>query len=91
MSAEIHNFRPRVVMSVGRDGSLRFAATSEVDIVIVREGTGDFMAHPRIDFGLAPVRELIEGAVGPRVRAAIDAAAVETVMDAAVMGAVAAR
>ena len=29
MSAEIHTIRPRIVMSVGRDGSLSFAATSD--------------------------------------------------------------
>ena len=74
MNAEIHPFRPRIVMSVGRDGSLRFAASSDVEIVIVREGQ-QFMAHPSIDVGLAPVRQLIEGAVGTRARAVLDAAA----------------
>ena len=74
MSAEIHKFRPRIVMSVGRDGSLSFAATSDVEVVIVREGR-EFLAHPSIDVGLAPVRKLIEGAVGRRARAVYDAVA----------------
>lgn len=74
MSAEIHPFRPRVVMSVGLDGSLSFAATSDVEVVIVREGR-EFLAHPTIDVGVAPVRKLIEGAVGKRARAVHDAVA----------------
>lgn len=75
MTAEIRPFRPRIVLRVGRDGSFRFAASSDVEIVIVREGSREFLAHPMIEVGIGPVRKLIEAAAGPRLRAALSASA----------------
>lgn len=70
MSAEIRRFRPRIVVQVARDGSFDFAASSDVEIVIVRAGSREFLAHPNVDIGIGPVRRLLEGVAGPRLTAA---------------------
>lgn len=67
---EIHRLRPRIVVHVSRDGSFDFAASCDVEIVIVRAGSREFLAHPNVDIGIGPVRRLLEGAVGPRLRPA---------------------
>jgi hypothetical protein len=70
MSAEIRPFRPRIVLRIGRDGSLDFAASTDVEIVIVREGCREFLAHPNVGVGIGHVRRLLETAAGLRLPSA---------------------
>ena len=57
----IRPLRPRVVIHVSDDGSLDFAASSDVEIIIVREGFGDFRAFPSLKVGIEHVRRLLSG------------------------------
>jgi hypothetical protein len=70
MSSPVHPFRPRIVVSVGRDGSFSFAATSDVEILIVRPGCREFLAHPSVAVGIAPVRKLLETSAPPALHQA---------------------
>lgn len=61
MSTAIRPLRPRLVIRVADDGSLDFAATSDVEVIIVREGFGDFRAFPSLRVGIEHVRRLLSG------------------------------
>jgi hypothetical protein len=68
MSAEIRPFRPRIVLSVARDGSLDFAASTDVEVIVVRAGSREFLAHPNVRIGIGAVRRMLESAA-PRLMA----------------------
>lgn len=57
----VHPLRPRLVISIGKDRSLDFAATGDVEIIIVREGKKDFRAFPSLKVGIEHVRRLLSG------------------------------
>ncbi len=61
MSSAVRPLRPRLVIRVGRDNSLDFAATSDVEVIIVREGFGNFRAFPSLRIGIEHVRRLLSG------------------------------
>ena len=61
MSTDIRPLRPRLVIRVGRDDSLDFAATSDIEVIIVREGFGSFRAFPSLRVGIEHVRRLLSG------------------------------
>jgi hypothetical protein len=61
MSAAIRPLRPRLVIRVGKDDSLDFAATSDIEVIIVREGFGNFRAFPSLKVGIEHVRRLLSG------------------------------
>jgi len=61
MSSAVRPLRPRLVIRVGRDDSLDFAATSDIEVIIVREGFGSFRAFPSIRVGIEHVRRLLSG------------------------------
>jgi hypothetical protein len=61
MSSGISPLRPRLVIHMAKDGSLDFAATSDIEVIIVREGFGNFRAFPSLKVGLEHVRRLLSG------------------------------
>ena len=61
MSTPVRPLRPRLVIRVGRDDSLEFAATSDIEVIIVREGYGSFRAFPSLKVGIEHVRRLLTG------------------------------
>lgn len=61
MSSAIRPLRQRLVIRVSKDGSLDFAATSDIEVIIVREGFGNFRAFPSLKVGLEYVRRLLSG------------------------------
>ena len=61
MTSAIHPLRPRLVIRVGKDGSLDFAATTDVEVIILREGFGNFRAFPSLKLGIEHVRRLLSG------------------------------
>lgn len=61
MSSGISPLRPRLVIHMAKDGSLDFAATRDVEVIIVREGFGNFRAFPSLRVGLEHVRRLLSG------------------------------
>jgi hypothetical protein len=71
MSSAIRPLRPRLVISVASDGSLDFAATSDIEVIIVREGFGSFRAFPSLKVGLEHVRRLLSGRRPPPARDAL--------------------
>jgi hypothetical protein len=64
MSTPVRPLRPRLVIRVGRDDSLDFAATSDIEVIIVREGYGSFRAFPSLKVGIEHVRRLLSGRKG---------------------------
>lgn len=65
MSSGISPLRPRLVIHVAKDGSLDFAATTDVEVIIIREGFGNFRAFPSLRVGLEHVRRLLSGRKAP--------------------------
>lgn len=61
MDSAIRPLRPRLVIRVGKDNSLDFAATSDIEVILVREGFGDFRAFPALRIGIEHVRRLLSG------------------------------
>jgi hypothetical protein len=61
MTSGISPLRPRLVIHMAKDGSLDFAATSDIEVIIVREGFGNFRAFPSLKVGLEHVRRLLSG------------------------------
>jgi hypothetical protein len=61
-------FRPRLVIRIGKDKSLDFAATSDIEVIIVREGFGNFRAFPTLKVGIEHVRRLLSGRPDPRTK-----------------------
>lgn len=61
MSPAIRPLRPRLVIRVGKDESLDFAATADIEVIIVREGFGNFRAFPSLKVGIEHVRRLLGG------------------------------
>lgn len=61
MSPAIRPLRPRLVIHVGKDDSLDFAATTDIEVIIVREGFGNFRAFPSLKVGIEHVRRLLSG------------------------------
>jgi hypothetical protein len=72
MDSAIRPLRPRLVIRVARDDSLDFAATCDIEVIIVREGFGNFRAFPSLKIGIEHVRRLLRGR---RATAARDAPA----------------
>jgi hypothetical protein len=68
MSSAIRPLRPRLVIRVGKDGSLEFAATSDIEVILVREGFGNFRAFPSLKVGIEHVRRLLSGRPRPAAR-----------------------
>jgi hypothetical protein len=68
MSSNIRPLRPRLVIRVGKDDSLDFAATSDIEVIIVREGFGNFRALPALEVGIEHVRRLLSGRRHPAAR-----------------------
>jgi len=68
MSSAIRPLRPRLVIRVGKDDSLEFAATSDIEVIIVREGFGSFRAFPALKVGIQHVRRLLSGRPRPLAR-----------------------
>ncbi len=66
--SSVHVFRPRLVIRIGKDKSLDFAATSDIDVIIVREGFGNFMAFPELKVGIEHVRRLLSGRPNSRAK-----------------------
>ncbi len=60
--------RPRLVIRSGKDGSLDFAATTDIEVIIVREGFGNFRAFPALRIGIEHVRRLLSGRPRPVAR-----------------------
>jgi hypothetical protein len=71
MSPDIRSLRPRLLIHIGRDGSLDFAATADVEVIIVREGFGNFRAFPSLKVGIEHVRRLLSGRKPARARDAL--------------------
>jgi hypothetical protein len=61
MSSAIRPLRPRLVIRVASDNSLDFASTTDVEVIIVREGFGSFRAFPSLEVGIEHVRRLLSG------------------------------
>lgn len=61
----VRPLRPRLVIRSSKDGSLEFAATSDIEIIIVREGFGNFRAFPYLQLGIERVRGLLSGRSRP--------------------------
>jgi hypothetical protein len=61
MNPAIRPLRPRLVIRVAKDDSLDFAATSDIEVIIVREGFGSFRAFPSLKIGIEHVRRLLSG------------------------------
>lgn len=59
MSSAIRPLRPRLVIRVARDGSLDFAATSDVEVIIVRAGWRGYRIFPTLRVGIEQVRRLL--------------------------------
>jgi len=67
MTSDVRPLRPRLVIRVARDGSLDFAASSDVEVILVGTGFGDFRAYPNVKVGIEDVRRiLIEAAEDPK-------------------------
>ena len=61
----VRPLRPRLVIRVARDESLDFAASSDIEVIIVREGFGNFRVFPSLRVGIAHVRRLLSGKPSP--------------------------
>jgi hypothetical protein len=68
MNSDIRPLRPRLVIRVGRDDSLDFAATTDIEVIILREGFGNFRAFPALKVGIEHVRRLLSGRRHPVAR-----------------------
>jgi hypothetical protein len=62
----VRPLRPRLVIRVARDGSLDFAATRDIEVIIVRAGWRRFRVFPSLKVGIGHVRRLL--ADGPKDR-----------------------
>ena len=65
MSSAVRPLRPRLVIRVARDGSLDFAATSDLEIIIVRAGWTRFRIFPSLRIGIDHVRRLLADRLNP--------------------------
>jgi hypothetical protein len=59
----ISPFRPRVVVRVDNDRSLWFAASCDVEIILVGSRCPTLRAFPKVEIGIDHVRRLINGKV----------------------------
>ena len=65
MSSAVRPLRPRLVIRVARDGSLDFASSTELEVIIVRAGWTRFRIFPSIRVGIDHVRRLLADSVKP--------------------------
>ena len=64
--SDVRPLRPRLVIRIQRDGSLDFASTSDVEVIIVRAGWPRFRIFPSLKVGIERVRRLLtDGDVTP--------------------------
>jgi hypothetical protein len=61
MPTAVRPLRPRLVIRIACDGSLDFAATSDVEVIIVRAGWPRFRVFPSLRVGIEQVRRLLSG------------------------------
>ncbi len=66
--SSVRPLRPRLVIRIGKDRSFDFAATSDIEIIIVREGFGSFRALPSLKIGIEHVRRLLSSRPHPSSR-----------------------
>lgn len=59
--ATVSPLRPRLVIRVAEDGSLDFAGTSDVEVIIVHERFRNFRVFPALAIGIEQVRRLLGG------------------------------
>lgn len=61
MTSAVRPLRPRLVIGVASDNSLDFAATTDIEVIIVHARYGRFRAFPALKVGLEHVRRLLSG------------------------------
>jgi hypothetical protein len=66
MPSDVRPLRPRLVIRIARDGSLDFAATSDVEVIIVRAGWRRFRIFPTLRVGIEHVRRLLSDGESPK-------------------------
>jgi hypothetical protein len=59
MTSAVRPLRPRLVIRVARDGSLDCAATTDIEVIIVRAGLARFRVFPYLKVGIDHVRRLL--------------------------------
>lgn len=65
MSSAVRPLRPRLVIRVARDGSLDFASTTDLEVIMVRAGWTRFRIFPSIKVGIDHVRRLLADSAVP--------------------------